>query len=186
MSGFLQGLAILAAGKPKWSITKEDAALWRIIVGTDIPDDALVSAALQLSRESEYDPTPAGWRTRALRIVNGPRMTAAEGWDELMRNRRAPRVWRRGEDGITRTISPEPKWSNEAVRRAAEAVRWNSEDWLTEQINTIRAQFERYYNSLADKRDEIDAAQDAQGALPELVKALSQRWTPQISEGPKA
>lgn len=184
MSGFLQGLAILAAAKPKWSITPEQAAIWRVIVGTDVPDEVLLSAALQLSRESEFDPTPAAWRARALQLMNGPRLTAAEAWDELMRNRRAPRVWRR-QDGVPRSLTAEPKWSSEAVRRAAESVGWDSPDWKLDQIPTIRAQFRNAYEALADKRDEIDAAQDAQRALPEMVKALSQRWTPQVGSGPK-
>jgi hypothetical protein len=76
----------------------------------------------------------------------------------------------------------QPNWSIEAVRRAAEAVKWRDPDWTSEQIPTIRAQFERYYNALRAKQDSIDSANEAIALLPGVQRLLANTNANQIGD----
>ncbi len=59
------------------------------------------------------------------------------------------------------------------MHRAAQAVNWTDAGWTTEQIPTIRAQFERYYNAIAEKQEVIDSVNDTLALLPSMQKLLS-------------
>lgn len=136
---------VLAAGFPSFNITVEQMQAWDLILSDQTPE-ALLAGAIAYSRASKYPtPTVSGWleHTRLADTSRGVRLTAAEAWDELYRNRH-------GRYG--RRVS----WSSDAVYRAAQAVKWDDPDWLVEQMPTIRAQFERYYTALADKTEDLD------------------------------
>lgn len=136
---------VLAAGFPSFNVTIEQMRAWDLLLSDQTPE-SLLAGAIAYARESKYPvPTVAGWLEHARRAdpARMTRLTAAEAWDEMYRNRHGR---------YTRPV----KWSSEAVLRAARAVRWDDPDWPAEQIPTIRAQFERYYNSLADKTELID------------------------------
>jgi hypothetical protein len=118
----------------------------------DQSPESLLAGAHALVRESKYPtPTLGAWLEHARRCdpARSERMTAAEAWDEMYRNRHGRH---------TRKVV----WSSEAVHRAARAVRWDDPDWLTEQLPTLRAQFERYYTALADKTERIDETRTVQ------------------------
>jgi hypothetical protein len=140
---------ILFAAFPKWEMPDPAREVWDTILAVDATPGMLLAGALHLSRTSKFPPTIASWREAA--IACDPRRayrpTAAEAWDEMYRARH--RIDR----------SKPVRWSCSAVERAAQSVQWENPDWLTEQIPTIRAQFERYYTALADKGEEIAEVQ---------------------------
>lgn len=177
MNAFREGLKVLVASKPRFSITREQADVWELLL-SDIPGEALLLAAMKLARESEYDPTPASWRKRALEISGAAvsRLTAAEAWDEMRRNRKRYSPYERNQNH-------EIRWSSEAVHRAAQAVNWTDAGWTTEQIPTIRAQFERYYNAIAEKQEVIDSVNDTLALLPSMQKLLSATDTKRLLGG---
>lgn len=137
--------AVLMAGFPSFNLAVEQMAVWDLVL-SDQPPEAILAGAVALVRENRYPtPTVAAWLEHARNADpnRAQRLTAAEAWDEMYRNRHGR---------YTRKIT----WSSEAVHRAARAVRWDDPDWLSEQIPTIRAQFERYYTALANKTELCD------------------------------
>lgn len=150
MSRNAEAWRVLLAGFPSFNLTADQMAGWDRLLADQSPE-ALLAGAAAYVRAARY-PTPmlADWLEHARRCdpSRAQRLTAAEAWDETYRNRHA-RYARR----VT--------WSSEAVHRAARAVRWDDPEWLSEQIPTIRAQFERYYNSIADKVERVDEATTA-------------------------
>lgn len=178
MKTFEDALRTLLDCFPRFDLTQEQAATWKAVMA-DADPEALIVAAIHLSRESSYPPSIAEWLARAETASGSGAahvLTAAEAWAELMRNRRAPREWRRDQDGATRMS--QVRWSSEAVRRAAEVVAWNDQDWLTEQLPTIRAQFERYYNAIKDRQDNLDSSGTASALLPGVMRAIGRGGEP--------
>ena len=145
MSAIDPGWKVLLAAFPKWDLSRDAIAVWTGLLSDLDPDD-LNKAAAMLATRSKFPPTIADWRECALAISGKGkvgRLTAAEAWDEMYRNRHS-------------VSGKPPTWTSEAVKRAAEAIHWKDPDWLTEQIPMIRAQFRDAYNALADKADAID------------------------------
>lgn len=180
MSKYKAAFQLLFAAYPRWDVPPETIATWEILMG-DIDADTALIAAGQLASESAYPPSLAEWKQRARSLSGdgpGNRLTAAEAWDELTRNRRK----------VVGRLSPTSvAWSSEAVQRAAHAVRYTDTDWLSDQIPTIRAQFERYYLALAAKTDAIDAANDARALLerPGVRKMLTCDFVGEVSRAMK-
>lgn len=101
----------------------------------DLPRQEVERATIAYIAQETAWPVVAKLRSIALLNHDDNTLTASQAWDEMYRHRHAH----------TRA----PKWSSPAVESAARAVSWNDPCWLTEQIPTIRAQFERYYNAMA-------------------------------------
>lgn len=163
------GLRIILDSRPTFELTPQQAVTWKLLLA-DISDDALVTSAIMLAREDKWMPSPAEWRSRAL-AVDGrgsvARLTAAEAWDEMRRNRGRYSTTERNNNHLI-------KWSSDAVRYAAEAVQWTNMAWESDQIPTIRAQFERYYNAVSDKAATIERVSEATALLP-MVQGLLNR-----------
>lgn len=161
------GLRIILDSRPRFELSPQQAVTWKILLA-DISDGALVTSAIMLAREDKWEPSPAEWRSRAL-AVDGrgsvARLTAAEAWDEMRKNRRRYSPTEQNKNHLI-------QWSSEAVKRAAEAVNWTDMGWESEQIPTIRAQFERYYNSVADKAATIERVSEAEHLLPMVQNLL--------------
>lgn len=171
MPTFGDALAVLLEGFPKFDLSDSQEAMWQALL-SDVPPEALCIAAAQLARESRFAPSIAEWRERALTASGkgaAHALSAADAWEVMRRNRRAYSPYASHEDNERRV-----RWPSEAVRRAAEAVCWTDMNWTSEQIPTIRAQFERYYNSIAGKQNAIDASNDAAALMP-MVQALMGR-----------
>lgn len=175
MSTFDNAVRVLFDCFPRFDLTVEQVETWRAVLA-DCAPDALSAAAVQLARESDYPPTIASWRARALTISGGGpawTMSAAEAWDEMRRHR-----VKRAQTRLDSTPYM-PKWTSEAVRRASEAVGWDDPSWETEQLPTIRAQFERYYNAIKGKQEQIDGSQEATALLPNVMRSIGR------GEGPR-
>jgi hypothetical protein len=160
----------IAAGFPSFNITLEQMQAWDLMLSDQSPE-ALLLGAVAYGRESKYPtPTIAGWLEHARNADpdRAERLTAAEAWDEMYRNRHGR---------YARKVT----WSSEAVHRAARAVRWDDPNWESEQIPTIRAQFERYYNSLADKTERIDEV-NAVRAIADHSERMKQLYGPGFAE----
>jgi len=126
----------LISAYPSWPCSEATAQVFWDAIG-ELPRAELERATIaHIAQETAW---PIAAKLRALAKMNHDdnTLTASEAWEEIYRHRHAH----------TRN----PKWSSEAVERAANAVRWNDPDWLSEQIPTIRAQFERYYNAIEAK-----------------------------------
>lgn len=163
------GLRILMDSRPRFELTPNQAVTWKLLL-SDVPPESLVVAAVLLAREDKWEPSPAEWRKRALEVAGRgatSRLTAAEAWDEMRRNRKRYSPTERNQNHkIT--------WSSIAVLRAAEAVGWTDLTWELEDLPTIRAQFERYYNSLSEKAATIERTSEVLAELPG-IKALLDR-----------
>lgn len=126
----------LAAAYPSWQCHGGTIQVfWDSL--HDMPRNELERATIaHVSQEVSW---PIVAKLRALAKMNhdDDTLTASEAWEEMYRFRHAH--------------ARNPSWSSQAVERAAEAVRWNDPDWRSDQIPTIRAQFERYYNSIEAK-----------------------------------
>jgi hypothetical protein len=132
----------LIAAYPSWPCHAGTVQVFWDALG-ELPRAELERATIaHIAQETAW---PIAAKLRALAKMNhdDSTLTASEAWEEMYRHRHAH----------TRN----PKWSSPAVERAAEAVRWNDPDWLSEQIPTIRAQFERYYNALSGKEKRNEA-----------------------------
>lgn len=144
---FAAVIARLMAAYPSWPCNGATIqAFWDALA--DLPRESLERAAVaHVARETAW-PLAANIRRLAQDTSTERQKTPAEAWDEMYCHRHMH----------TRN----PKWSSKAVEQAAVAVVWNSPDWLSEQIPTIRAQFERYYTSMTRKHVQTTEALDNQ------------------------
>lgn len=130
-------MARLMAAYPSWPCSARTVQVfWDVL--NDLPQRDLERAAIEHVAGETSWPIAARLRTLA-KASDANVMTASQAWDEMYRNRHAH--------------TPNPKWSCEAVELAAQAINWNEPSWLTEQIPTLRAQFERYYNAAAKRTE---------------------------------
>lgn len=127
------------------------------------PPNVLARALSIHIGRSKYAPTVAELREIADRLQKPERLlalTPGEAWDEMYRNRH--RVDRR----------KPVVWSSPAVERAARVVNWDDPEWLSEQIPTIRAQFERAYSGMSNKADAIEKHAEAELMLEGIDRLL--------------
>jgi len=155
----------MSAAFVNWNLGAEQMALWDRILSESFSPDELAAGAIHFARTSVFPPTLASWSSAAQVARMAHRHSAIEAWEEMYRNRHA------------RYLGP-VKWSSEAVLRAACAVRWDDPMWETEQLPTIRAQFERYYNSIADKQERTDAVQVSKRIAEQIKANTAQLYGP--------
>jgi hypothetical protein len=53
-------------------------------------------------------------------------------------------------------------------------VFWHDPDWNTEQLPTLRAQFERYYNAAKAQGDAIQGSERAAELMPRALRSLDE------------
>ena len=157
---FIVQIATLAAGYASWKPTE---ATYRLFWGVlhDVEPEAIQRAILAHASTGKFPPTPAD-----LLELSGDADddTATDAWEEM----RAHRVkYAQTRYNATPYV---PQWSSEAVRRASEAVCWRDPDWTTEQLPTLRAQFERHYNALRTVTRGQEVREEATAKLPEFRK----------------
>lgn len=158
---FLGFFAEVCGLYPGWKPTEQTiAAYWRHL--HDLTADDLARALVEHSSSSKYAPSVAELRMCA-KPATSIALTAAEAWDQMRRNRKLYSPY------ASQDQNARIQWSSEAVLRASEAVGWTDLTWTQEQLPTIRAQFERYYNAIKDKTSAIDAKSDA----AQLVRTIS-------------
>lgn len=171
---FLGFMAEVVGLFPSWKPTEATiAAYWRHL--HMLSADELGRALSEHVGRSTFAPSVAELRSAA-RPPAALGKTAGEAWNELRKNRALYSPYASHETNESRV-----KWSSRAAQRAAEAVCWTDMSWTVEQIPTIRAQFERYYNALKDKSELIDrkmeAAEITQGISGMLgLKGLAQLY----------
>lgn len=158
-------MGALTAAFPSWPCAPMTVRLFYAVLADCERADLERAVLAYIANETQW-PTAAGLRRYAQpQQMLGAALSPAEAWAETYRNRHSRRE--------------NPKWSNESVRRAAEAVRWSDRDWQADQIPTIRAQFERYYSSLQGKARHTAAIEVAQNLL------TMSRDRRQSSQGPQ-
>jgi len=162
---------VLAHAYPRWNLTPDAIRTWAALMH-DIEPDLVHAAAIQFATESEFPPSVAELRKRALAARGGADAQAIpEAWSEVLRNRDL--ASRQRYESRPDKRAPYA-WSNEAVRIAAEAIGWNRE-WDSEVIGTTRAQFERYLRELVSKGDVIARAHDALEFAPQVEALMGAR-----------
>jgi hypothetical protein len=140
----------LSAGFPGFQVSAATVQVyWDVL--KDLPRAELEKATIAYLASETAWPVPARLRKLAQQAGDDEQMTAAEAWAEMYRNRHDRRH--------------DPRWSSPAVKRAAEAVGWQDPNWLTEQMPTIRAQFERYYLAAVAKAGQQQIQLQAQHLL---------------------
>lgn len=155
---FIAFMADICGRYPTWPCSESTVlGYWQTL--QDIPAGGLAEALARHHATSRFAPAACDLREAVQASLGGSLdvLTAAEAWEEMRRNRKIGTTLKYEErpDAYAR-LADRIRWSSEAVRRAAEAVDWTNGDWMTEQIPTIRAQFERYYNAIKDKQERID------------------------------
>lgn len=171
---------------PSWQCTPATIrAYWRHL--HMLTADELAHALAEHAAQSKFAPSVAELKAAAVPAdVVG--LTAAEAWDEMRRNRKVGVLLKYEERPEAHArLSASIRWSSEAVRRAAEAVDWTNGDWMTEQIPTIRAQFERYYNAIKGKTELLDRKSDADQLVRSIgsmggLKGLAQLYGPDYAD----
>ncbi len=162
---FLEFMAQIALRYPSWAVKPGTAgAYWMSLHDLAAPD--LLRALVEHANHSAYAPSTAELRALC-RPMSEIGLTAAEAWDEMRQNRKKYSPYERNQNHLIR-------WSSEAVRRAAQSVEWTDLSWTPEQIPTIRAQFERYYNALVGKQTKIDNRNDAEQIVQGIRGAIGQ------------
>lgn len=145
-------MALLVSAYPSWACSEGTVLVFWMVLA-DLPREHVEQAAVALAAQDTAWPTAAALRKLAKSCAPVERLTASEAWEEMYRHRHA------------HTLAP--KWSSPAVERAAVAVNWNDPNWLTEQLPTIRAQFERYFVAIEKRvvREELTAEAESLVAL---------------------
>ena len=143
-------MALLVSAYPSWPCSEGTVLAFWCALG-DLPREAIERAAVAHVAQETSWPVAATLRRLAQPRALPGGLTASEAWEEMYRHRHAH----------TRS----PQWSSPAVERAAEAIRWNDPDWLSEQIPTIRAQFERYYLAVEKREARVAASAEADALL---------------------
>ncbi len=144
-------------------------AFWDVL--GDLPRQDIERATIAHCATETAWPVPARIRKLALDRPTEQGLTAGEAWAELYKNRHDRRH--------------APIWSTPAVRRAAEAVNWTDPNWTTDQIPTIRAQFERYFLAAQTKESQaqihdtaaklLGMASEPRGSEPRQLFAPAER-----------
>ena len=140
----------LTAAFPSWPCSAATIQVFAEALSDLARPDIERATVAYIASETAW-PTAAGVRKYATAPAALAEMTAAEAWRELAKNREA----HLGRYGLIR-------WSSPAIQRAAEAVNWTDRDWQTEQMPTIRAQFERYYLATHAKAKQVATLEVAQ------------------------
>jgi hypothetical protein len=132
-------VGLLAAAYPNTQIGGETLTVYARTLA-DIPLDVLDAAIAQCLAESEFFPTVARLREKAISLSrpSGLRLTAAEAWEQVRRE-----IWRTGSYG-------DPHFADPLVNRAVAVVGWR-ELCLSENQVADRAHFFRVYEQLAER-----------------------------------
>lgn len=131
-------MGALTAAFPSWACAPMTVRVFYAALADCERADLERAVIAYIANETAW-PTAAGLRKYARpQPAGAAALSPSEAWQELYINRHHRR--------------DNPNWSSESVRRAAEAVQWSSRDWTTDQLPTIRAQFERYYTSITTKQ----------------------------------
>jgi hypothetical protein len=145
-------LAILSAAYPNFSLPKATGELY-IKMLTDIPAKLGEAAALAHIAESQYYPTVAELRTKALKFATQDALPqSGEAWGEVVRE-----IKRVGSYGT-------PQFSHDAIKKAVDAVGWKN-ICLSTDPGVERAHFMRIYEQLRAREEE-------QALIPAKVKEL--------------
>lgn len=159
----------LIAAFPSWPCNEGTVQVfWDSLY--DLPQAEVERAVLAYVAQETAWPIAAKMRALAKMNHDDCTLTASEAWQEMYRHRHAH--------------TKNPKWSSPAVERAALAVNWNDPDWLTEQLPTIRAQFERYYTALEAKSMRNESLLESENLyrLSGMAKTKEQLYGPGYSD----
>lgn len=152
---FVQFMRGVCAAHPAWPCTKDTVRVYWLHLH-DVAPQALLGAFSLHESTSRFAPSISDLRTAAKAPQRLEVPTAAEAWDELWRNRGIALSCRyESRPEKLAQIQRRIRWTTEACRRAAQTVGWR-DNWDGENISTLRAQFERYYNAIKDKQERID------------------------------
>jgi len=135
--------ATLSAAFPNWTVTKETMEIWQTMF-QDLSGEIVVRAAQDWVLTEEKYPSVAGIRRKCAEISNALAPNASEAWAEVMEV-----VERYG----TYEADKRPRWSHDLIRQTVKAIGY----WhicMTDNIATVRAQFNKMYNEFGKPYNE--------------------------------
>jgi hypothetical protein len=133
--------AILKSAFPVWNTTPETIEMYHAML-QDIPVEVAMRAVQDWVLTSEKFPTIAGIRKKCAEVSGVLSPTASEAWAEV--NDVCDRYGIYAEN--------RPSWSHPLIRKTVKALGYQH-ICQTENITTVRAQFNKMYNELKEKED---------------------------------
>jgi len=132
-----QLVGIIASAYPQWKPTKETIEVYVSLL-EDLEAVEAKEAVKRLVMASEYPPSVASIRRKVLELHDGMPLTKAEAWELVMLLVHKHGTYNRPaiEDGITQAV--------------VNSIGWR-EICTSTNVDTIRAQFFRLYDELAEK-----------------------------------
>lgn len=152
-------VGVMAAGFPSTQVTSETVKVY-VSMLRDIPIDILTASVQQCMAESEFMPTIAKLRDRALRLTTSVAPEPLEAWGMVLKE-------------IERTgFYHSPKFENPIIAKAVDCIGWQA---LCSSENQVadRAHFGKIYEGLVRQADNdrrmIPAARQMQEQIQKLI-----------------
>ena len=161
----LKILKMLAAAYPKFELTKERIRIFEVCLG-DISSEALEAAALKHVTECKWPPTVAELRDAAFDVATGSRhrLSGEEAWGEVRRQMSATGFY------------GAPKFTDDAIEGAVEAVGGWKYLCLSEQAVADRARFIAAYDTISKReRDDVRLLPAISQLEQKLLEAVDER-----------
>lgn len=134
--------ATLSAAFPNWTVTSETMEVWQMML-QDLDGEIVVRAAQEWVLTEEKYPSIAGIRRKCAEISNALAPNASEAWAEVIEV---------AERYGTYEADKRPPWSHDLIRQTVKAIGY----WhicMTDNIATVRAQFNKMYNEFASSHN---------------------------------
>lgn len=132
-----QVVGIIASAYPNWKPTKETIEVYVQLL-EDLEPNEVKEAVKRLVMGSEFPPSVANIRMKVLELKDGLPLTKAEAWELVMNL-----VYRYG-------TYNRPEIEDFVTKQIVASIGWR-EICMSTNIDTVRAQFFRLYDELAEK-----------------------------------
>ena len=124
-----------------WQTTPETIELYHAML-QDIPSEIALRAVQDWVLTSEKFPTIAGIRRKCAEVTGALSPTASEAWAEVHEIAERYGIYNENR----------PAWSHDLIRQTVKALGYYH-ICQTDNISTVRAQFNKMYNELREKAD---------------------------------
>ena len=136
-------MAIIAGAYPSWSAPKETVLVFHRAL-QDIPATVIHKAATQWILTEERPPSVAALRKKSAELQGFLAPSPAEAWVEVQDVAERYGVYQ---------FEARPPWSHDLIRQTVKALGYYH-ICQTDNITTVRAQFNKMYEQLKDKSDQ--------------------------------
>lgn len=170
-SEFLAIFSTLESAFPHSKPTQDTAKVYYLTL-QDLPAEVLKAACLKALTDSEFLPTIAKIRARAVELMTGESKSGGEAWGEMI-------------DGLRKRIGyGMPQYADPLITRAVKAIGWDAICMADEDDFATRAQFIKVYDSLRARAEstarelpQVKAASERYRLQAETIKLLADKMT---------